>query len=84
MFLIGMHQPSDARVPAAFISVHRLRTRKKAIAARRWIMDSGAFTTIAAHGGYPEEPEVYAAEIRRWANNPDCWRPYRRTTCAKA
>jgi hypothetical protein len=30
-------------------------------------MDSGAFTTIAKHGGYPEPVEVYAAEIRKWA-----------------
>ena len=72
MFLIGMHQPEAMRVlPAAFISVHRLRILKEGHrGATRWIMDSGAFTTIAAHGGYPEEPEVYAAEIRRWANNP--------------
>lgn len=32
-------------------------------------MDSGAFTTILTHGGYPEPPEVYAAQIGRWAGN---------------
>lgn len=32
-------------------------------------MDSGAFSTILTHGGYPESPEAYAAEIRRWAGN---------------
>jgi hypothetical protein len=34
-----------------------------------WIMDSGAFTTIAKHGGYPEPVSAYAAEIRRWKDN---------------
>lgn len=32
-------------------------------------MDSGAFTTVNKFGGYPEEPAVYAAQIRRWADN---------------
>lgn len=29
-------------------------------------MDSGAFSTIAKHGGYPESPEKYAENIKRW------------------
>jgi len=66
-FFVGIHQPSDAgKVARAFVSVHRLRTRRT-MAARTWIMDSGAFTTIRDHGGYPELPEAYAAEIKRWA-----------------
>lgn len=32
-------------------------------------MDSGAFTTIAKHGGYPEPVSAYAADIRRWRDN---------------
>ena len=32
-------------------------------------MDSGAFTTITKHGGYPEPVSAYAAQIRRWAGN---------------
>lgn len=32
-------------------------------------MDSGAFTTIEKHGCYPEEPEVYADQIKRWSGN---------------
>lgn len=32
-------------------------------------MDSGAFSTILKHGGYPDSPAVYAAEIRRWKDN---------------
>lgn len=34
-----------------------------------WIMDSGAFSTIATHGGYPEPVEIYAAQIQRWKKN---------------
>lgn len=68
MFLIGMHQPSHAwRVPAAFVSVHRLRDRRSGFRVRRWVMDSGAFSTIDKHGGYPEPVEAYAATIRRFA-----------------
>lgn len=32
-------------------------------------MDSGAFSTILTHGGYPDPPEEYAAQVRRWASN---------------
>lgn len=67
---MGLHQPSDAKhVAPAFISVNRLRTRKSAFVVGDWIMDSGAFTTILTHGDYPEPPEVYAEQIKRWANN---------------
>ncbi|MGR0183180.1 deazapurine DNA modification protein DpdA family protein [Azospirillum aestuarii] len=70
-FFVGLHQPSDAaKVEApAFISVNRLKKRKSGFDVGDWIMDSGAFSTILTHGGYPEEPEAYAAEIRRWAGN---------------
>lgn len=67
-FFVGLHQPSDARhFAASMISVNRLRTRKKPFRVRHWMMDSGAFTTIAKHGGYPEAVDVYAAQIRRWS-----------------
>ena len=74
-FYVGIPQPSDARhFERAFISVNRLRLRdgsrhgrKSPFTAGDWIMDSGAFTTIAKHGGYPESVDSYAAEIRRWA-----------------
>lgn len=36
---------------------------------RDWIMDSGAFTEISAHGQYRSSVAAYAAEIRRWATN---------------
>ena len=69
-FFVGLHQPSDAQhVDAAFVSVNRLRGRKSGFRVGRWIMDSGAFSTILTHGGYPAPPEEYAAEIKRWALN---------------
>ena len=72
-FYVGIHQPSDAkRLGAVFVSVHRLvgsRGRRTPFTAQPWIMDSGAFTTIAKYGGYPEPPSAYAAEIRRWAGS---------------
>lgn len=67
---MGLHQPSDAarvNLPA-FISVNRLRTRKSDFAVGKWIMDSGAFTTIAKHGCYPAPVAEYAAQVRRWRN----------------
>jgi hypothetical protein len=70
MFFVGLHQPSDtAHFPRAFVSVNRLRTRKAPMVVNDWIMDSGAFTTIATHGGYPEPVSVYAGQIRRWRDN---------------
>ncbi|KVH63124.1 hypothetical protein WS89_08905 [Burkholderia sp. MSMB1072] len=69
-FFTGLHQPSDARhFDAAFISVNRLRTRKSAFAVGDWIMDSGAFSTILTHGGYPEHVSKYAEHIKRWSTN---------------
>lgn len=67
MFFVGLHQPSDAKhIRRAFVSVNRLRKRKSDLIAGEWIMDSGAFTTIAKYGGYPHPVSEYAAQIRRW------------------
>lgn len=69
-FFVGLHQPSDAQhFEAAFVSVNRIRKRKSAFAVGDWIMDSGAFTTIFKHGGYPEPVSAYADQIRRWKDN---------------
>lgn len=66
-FFVGLHQPSDAQhFDACFVSVNRLKNRKSDFAVGDWILDSGAFTAIATHGGYPEPVEVYAKQIRRW------------------
>lgn len=68
MFYVGLHQPSDAQhFERAFVSVNRLRGRRKPVGAREWIMDSGAFTEIATHGCYRQGVESYAAEVNRWA-----------------
>jgi hypothetical protein len=71
-FYVGIHQPSDAKhLGAVFVSVHRLsgpKGRRIPFTDQPWIMDSGAFTTIAKHGGYPEPVSTYAAYIRRWAS----------------
>lgn len=75
-FFVGLHQPSDARHVSApaFVSVHRLtgpKGRRTPFTTGDWILDSGAFTTIEKHGGYPEPVGAYASEIRRvrsWGN----------------
>lgn len=65
---MGLHQPSDCRhIGRAFVSVNRLRGRKKPLGGGEWIMDSGAFTEIATHGAYRHSVAEYAAEIRRWS-----------------
>jgi GNAT superfamily N-acetyltransferase len=68
-FFIGLHHPGDARkFQRAFISVHTIAKRKSGFAGNcEWIMDSGAFSTIHLHGGYPEPVSTYAAQIKRWS-----------------
>jgi hypothetical protein len=66
-FYVGLHMPSHAKhFDRCFISVNRLRHRRGAFPATNWILDSGAFTTIAQHGGYPHPPDEYADLIERW------------------
>ena len=70
MFFVGLHHPSSAQhFERACISRNVIQTRKKAIGAGSWIMDSGAFTTIAKYGGYPHPVGEYAELIRRWAHD---------------
>jgi hypothetical protein len=70
IFFVGMHQPSDAdKVPAAFISVNRLRGRRSGFPVRRWVMDCAGFVTLDLLGGYPEPVAAYAAQIKRFADN---------------
>lgn len=69
-FFVGVHQPCDAHhVDAAFISIHRIAKRRSPFEVADWVMDSGAFRTIELHGCYPEPPEIYAAQIKRWSTN---------------
>ncbi len=65
---MGLHQPSDAQhFDRAFISVNRVRGRRKIVPAKEWILDSGAFREIEQFGSYRHEPAEYAAEINRLA-----------------
>jgi hypothetical protein len=67
-FFVGVHHPNKAhRVPLAMISANALRNRRSPFDVGEWLMDSGAFTTVTKHGGYPEGVEVYAEIIRRFA-----------------
>ena len=74
LFFIGS-SPSQAQSiinpssPAAgvMVSVNQLRNRKSNFAVNDWILDSGAFTEIARHGGYRSGIEEYYWQICRWA-----------------
>ena len=71
-FYVGVFDLHQARhFRRAFISVHRLRRRRtnRPFAVGDWIMDSGAFSTLATHACYPEHVQAYADEIRRWLDN---------------
>ena len=69
-FFVGLHQPSDCKhFDACFVSINRIRNRKGPFHVGDWIMDSGAFTTIDKHGGYPEPVSAYADQIKRWKGN---------------
>ena len=66
-FLVGVYHPHKAgHVARAFVSANALKKRRSAFPTNEWIMDSGAFTTIAQHGGYPESVDAYAAIIDRF------------------
>ncbi len=68
MFYIGLHIPNQAQhFTNAFISINRVRGRKKPIPSKDWILDSGAFREIEQFGGYRHEPAEYAAEVNRLA-----------------
>lgn len=65
-FFVGLHHPGDARhFPQACISMNRLDGRKSPVDCEDVLLDSGAFTKVTRHGGYPETPEVYAQRVHR-------------------
>lgn len=69
-FYVGLHHPPAAQHFArCMVSVARLRGRRSGFPAQDWMMDSGAFSEVTAHGGYRDAPEVYAAQVARWATN---------------
>lgn len=68
-FFTGIHHPSKASAVAlAMVSANSLRHRRSHFPVNEWIMDSGAFTTVTKHGGYPNGVEEYAEIIRRFAD----------------
>jgi hypothetical protein len=67
-FYIGLHIPAHARrFKHSFISVNRLRNRKGDFKVNRWILDSGAFTELSAHGHFRFSPDEYAEQVQRWS-----------------
>lgn len=67
-FYVGVHVIQFAnRLKRAFISVNGLEGRKSGFPVNDWILDSGAFTTLARLGAYPKPPAAYAAQIRQWS-----------------
>lgn len=68
-FFVGVHMPNKANlVQYAMISANVIRNRRSHFPVNTWIMDSGAFTTVNKHGGYPEGVEEYAEIISRFAD----------------
>lgn len=71
-FYLGTHEPSwlaRSHVPL-FVSAVRLRAKCKVklpAAAVPWALDSGGFSVLSKHGGYPTTNRAFAAEVRRWA-----------------
>lgn len=72
-FFVGLHQPSDApNFKRCMVSVNVLRRRKADFyPGGEWILDSGAFTEVMAHGGFRHPVEEYAAQIHRWSSCGD-------------
>jgi hypothetical protein len=67
-FYVGIHHLSLAKhLGPVFVSASQLEFRKSPFTEADWIMDSGAFTTLVKHGGYPHAPQRYAALIKRFA-----------------
>jgi len=70
-FYLGLHHPGDAKnVDRAFVSANAVANRKSVIEAKReWILDSGAFTTLASHGRYMASERDYGRLVRFMAGS---------------
>lgn len=58
----------DAGTAGVMVSMTQLRKRRSDFQVQDWILDSGAFTEIARHGGFRESVETYYEQIVRWAS----------------
>lgn len=74
LFFIGSSPSMADRIinpdyPAAgvMISVNQLCDRVSNFEVKDWILDSGAFTEVARHGGYRAGVEQYFNQICRWS-----------------
>lgn len=74
LFFIGSSPSMALKIispdyPAAgvMVSVNQLGTRKSDFAVQDWVLDSGAFTEVARHGGYRYGVEQYCKQICRWS-----------------
>jgi hypothetical protein len=64
LFFPGLHQTSDAKhFQRCCIAVHRFRNRRAPMGCPEVFIDSGAFTTIARFGGYPDPVFLYARRL---------------------
>jgi hypothetical protein len=64
-FYIGLSRPGDARhFKRSCISINRLVKRCRPVGGAI-LIDSGAFSAILRHGGFPEPVAAYAAHLRR-------------------
>lgn len=65
-FYCGLHQPGDASAfERAFISINRLRGRRKPVPCADVVIDSGAFVELEKWGRYRHSVAEYADELRR-------------------
>jgi hypothetical protein len=68
MFYVGLHNMSHCpHFDRSFISINRVRGRKKPLGGKDIILDSGAFREIEHFGGYRHSPQEYANEVNRLA-----------------
>jgi hypothetical protein len=51
----------------AMVSMTSLRQRKSDFLVGDWLLDSGAFTEVARHGGYRWSVSEYYCQAKRWA-----------------
>lgn len=56
----------DYPASGAMVSVNSLYKRKSDFQVNDWILDSGAFTEVARHGGYRSGVETYYRQICKW------------------
>lgn len=68
IFFPGLHHPNDAQhFERCMVSINALKNRKGDFPASDWMLDSGAFSQVSAHGQFLMTEVEYAESIKRWA-----------------